>query len=383
VKVLVPDRSCVAGGAEKLCASLFPELSALGVEVLWAAPEHRLGDLTQMGAAAKGARLLPVEWPKGNWRRALSALSRRLRRIRLAGRVFDRLHSARVRQLRREIRADHLLVPWILGEPLPEREKEASITAIVLDRNWTKFPENFSQSPDELDALLEAWMRRADRVIAISQDVAGDLTQRWPALAGKVRAIPLAASVRLEEERWQAAERQRPKEPVFYYPATVSPHKGHDTLLAAAERLAKRGHAFRLLLSGHGTDRLSAAPDVLGLGYASAQSVEETYLQATAVVLPSRYEGFGLPLAEALAHGTPVICSDLPVYREQIERLGAQESVRVAPVGGEGAFAEAMESALRQGPPSWERRVAIASAAARWTWRDVALAYRNLLCKAQ
>lgn len=381
--VLVPDRSCVAGGAEKLCLSLFPALGALGIEVLWAAPEHRLGDLMKTGAAANGVRLLPVEWPKGSWRRALSGISRRLRRAPLASRIFDGLHAARIRRLRREFRAEHVMVPWILGEPLPARDKQAPITAIVLDRNWTKFPENFSQSPDELDALLEAWLLKSQRVVAISQEVARDLAQRWPVYAEKVSAIPLAASVRLERERWCAADAQRPAEPVFYYPATVSPHKGHDTLLAAAGRLRESGRAFRLFLSGHGTDRLSAEPDIVGLGYASSQKVEECYLQATAVVLPSRYEGFGLPLAEALAHGTPVICSDLPVYREQIERLGAQEFVRVVPVGDEASFAEAMEDAIQQGPPDWERRSAIAVAAARWTWRDVALAYRNLLCKAQ
>jgi len=381
MKVLVPDRSCVAGGAERLCTSLFPELGMLGVEVIWAVPEHRQPDLTATSARGPGIRLIPVEWPRGSWQRSLSALCRRLRALPGATSLFDRLHTARMSQLKRELQADYLLYPWLLGEPVPP-DDGTQVAVIVLDRNWTRFPENFSQSPAELDALVEAWMRRAQRVIAISCDVRADLVQRWPDLAEKITAIPLAASARLDLEAWQAVEARRPSEPIFYYPATVSPHKGHDTLLSATRDLRARGREFRLFFSGHGTEALTEPPLIAGLGYASAKRVEELYLQSSAVVLPSRYEGFGLPLAEALAYGTPVICSDLSVYREQIERLGAQEFVHVVPVGDSKALAEAMDAVLQQGPPNWERRVSIAAAAERWTWRDVAAAYRNLLQKA-
>ena len=374
--LLVPVRSCVAGGVERICLSLFPELARLGVEVVWAVPAHGISGL----ACADSVRLVPIEWPRGSWRRRLSALCRRLGAIG----AFDQLHLARIRELQREWRADHLLYPWVLSEPLPD--DDVPRTVLVLDRNWTKFPQNFAQKPKELDALLEAWMLRAKNIVAISYDVADDLAVRWPGLAGKIVAIPLAATARLER-----AAGTPNAEPCFYYPAAVSPHKGHAVLLAAVRLLHARGLRFRVILSGHGTDALVAnvnAADVAlfqsgtvrGLGYADATTVRTNYLQASAVVLPSLYEGFGLPLAEAIAHGAPVICSDLPTYREQIGRLGAAEFVRIVPTGDAAALAAAMAARIALGPPTWQERVSIARAADRWTWSDVAKAYRKLLC---
>jgi glycosyltransferase involved in cell wall biosynthesis len=374
--LLVPVRSCVAGGVERICLSLFPELARLGVEVVWAVPAHGISGL----ACADGVRLVPIEWPRGSWRRTLSALCRRLG----ATGVFDQLHLARIRELQREWRADHLLYPWVLSEPLPD--DDVPRTVLVLDRNWTKFPQNFAQKPKELDALLEAWMLRAKNIVAISHDVADDLAVRWPGLVGKIIAIPLAASARLER-----AVGAPHAEPCFYYPAAVSAHKGHAVLLAAVQLLHARGLRFRVILSGHGTDALAAnagAADaalfqsgtVCGLGYADVATVKKNYLQASAVVLPSLYEGFGLPLAEAIAHGAPVICSDLPTYREQIGRLGAAEFARIVPTGDAAALAGAMAARIALGPPTWPERVSIARAADRWTWIDVAKAYRKLLC---
>lgn len=376
--LLVPDRSCVSGGVERICLSLFPELVRLGIEVVWAVPAHRIGALP----CADVVHLVPVEWPRGDWRRTLSALCRRLG----ANRLFDQLHLARVRALRREWRADHLLYPWLLGEPLPG--DDVPRTVIVLDRDWTSFPQNFTQKPEELDALLEAWMLGAKNVVAISRNTADDVAARWQALAQKIFAIPLAASGRLER-----ATAAPPQEPYFYYPATVAPHKGHAVLLAAVRLLQARGLRFRVILSGHGTDVLAAeaggvhttlpqSGTVCGLGYVDGATVKRSYLHALAVVLPSFCEGFGLPLAEAIAHGTPVICSDLPAHREQIDRLGLSEFAWIIPTGDADALAGAMAARLALGPPTWPDRMLMARMAERWTWRDVAQAYRKLLFSA-
>jgi glycosyltransferase involved in cell wall biosynthesis len=376
--LLVPVRSCVAGGAERICVSLFPEIVRLGVKVVWAVPGHQIGELSR----ADGVQLVPIEWPRGNWRRAASALCRRMGETR----YFDCLHLKRIRELQKKFSADHLLYPWVVGEPLPKND--APCTILVLDRNWTIFPQNFSQKPDELDALLEAWMGIAKNVVAISRAVADDLIARWPVMAMKVFTIPLAASARLS-----SAPGPRPPEPFFYYPASVSPHKGHAVLLAAVRLLAARGLHFQVILSGHGTDTLAADAEkanaalfasgrVIGLGYVDATTVERNFLQASAVVLPSLYEGFGLPLAEALASGTPVICSDLPTYREQIGRLGAAEFVQIVPAGDANSLARAMAARIALGEPDRQDRLAIAQAAKLWTWCDVAKAYQKLLCTA-
>jgi glycosyltransferase involved in cell wall biosynthesis len=324
---------------------------------------------------------MPVEWPRQSWQRTLSALYRRLD----GSAAFNRLHLSRVRRLREKWGANHLLYPWILGEPVPDDDK-ISRTILVLDRNWTRFPENFVRTPGELDSLLENWMRVANHVVAISQDVARDLSARWPVLAHKIVVIPLAGpSPVLSFDDFHT------KEPCFYYPATVSAHKGHTVLLEAARLLREQGHRFRLVLSGHGTEVLVESVNaqhkslfttgfVQPLGYADAAEVRSSYLRASAVVLPSFYEGFGLPLAEAIAHGTPVICTDLPSYREQIDRLEAGRYVQIVPVGDAESLAGAMAARIALGSPAAAERVSISRAAERWTWRDVAEAYLKILC---
>lgn len=52
------------------------------------------------------------------------------------------------------------------------------------------------------------------------------------------------------------------------------------------------------------------------VGWLSAEELERHYAEATAVVFPTRFEGFGLPVLEGMARGVPVLCSDLPVLRE-------------------------------------------------------------------
>jgi glycosyltransferase involved in cell wall biosynthesis len=374
--LLVPDRCCFSGGIERLCRSLFPELARIGVEVVWAVPAGRVDALR----GPEGVHIVPIEWPYSSWRRPLSALSRRLG----VWSVFDHQHLKRIRELRRQWKADHVLYPWIFGELLPD--DNAAYTVLVLDRNWAKFPQNFRQKPEELDGLLETWMQRAKNIVSISRVVTDDLVGRWPRLAGRIHSIPLAASVRL-----QRSAGSPPVEPCFYYPATALAHKGHPILLAAVRLLQAWGFRFRVVLSGSGTEALavhaSAADASLfrcrtvdALGYVDAETVEENYLQASAVVLPSLYEGFGLPLAEAIAHGVPVICSDLPAYREQLFRLGAGEFARIVPAGDVDALARAMAERIDLGPPSWSERMSIAEIAGRWTWCDVAQAYREVLC---
>jgi alpha-1,3-rhamnosyl/mannosyltransferase len=109
------------------------------------------------------------------------------------------------------------------------------------------------------------------------------------------------------------------------YPAITHPHKNHVLLV---ELLARhwRDPALRLvLLGGRGAagDEVSAAVDRLGVGdrvvrpgRVPAADRDALVTIAEALVFPSRYEGFGAPLIEAMAIGTPVVCGDHPALRE-------------------------------------------------------------------
>lgn len=108
--------------------------------------------------------------------------------------------------------------------------------------------------------------------------------------------------------------------------ATLEPRKNIGALVDAFLALQARGAlpGFRLALvggAGWGTSALArrieaGLPGVLRLGYVPDEQLPALYSGAAAFVFPSHYEGFGMPVAEALACGTPVVCTDIPELRE-------------------------------------------------------------------
>jgi alpha-1,2-rhamnosyltransferase len=99
--------------------------------------------------------------------------------------------------------------------------------------------------------------------------------------------------------------------------------------------------------------------------------VDTLYEDTRSVVLPSAYEGFGFPLAEAIQRGIPVICSDIPAFREQLADLDGPDNVFIVPPNDPVSLAAAMEHFLKCGPHTQGDRK---SAAGRrcWTWQDAA-----------
>ena len=105
----------------------------------------------------------------------------------------------------------------------------------------------------------------------------------------------------------------------FLYPAITYPHKNHRVLLDAfASLAADRPEALLVLTGGAGAEEESVrrrieSPDlrgrVLRTGRVAERTLEQLYALAAAVVVPSRYEGFGLPVLEAMARGCPVLAS--------------------------------------------------------------------------
>jgi glycosyltransferase involved in cell wall biosynthesis len=102
-------------------------------------------------------------------------------------------------------------------------------------------------------------------------------------------------------------------------------------------------------------------------GFLDAEQLVATVAHAAALVLPSRYEGFGLPPVEALATGTPVVVSDIPVLREV---LGDQATY--APVGDSDALAAAIATTVKNGDGGPAGRAKRKAHARRYTWAGCA-----------
>jgi glycosyltransferase involved in cell wall biosynthesis len=194
------------------------------------------------------------------------------------------------------------------------------------------------------EALLPRAVRRAHRVITVSEASRDAIVAELGVPADRVAVIPNGVTVRGDRT-------------VVLALATNLPHKNLEGLLAGHARLAERP---LLAIAGHRTETLQG-DDVRALGALPPDRLEDLWAAADAAITTTLYEGFGLPVLEAMAHGVPVAASDLPVLREVAGNLAVWLDPR-----DPASIAAALERVLAaDGAPGRER-------AARFTWRAAA-----------
>lgn len=165
---------------------------------------------------------------------------------------------------------------------------------------------------------------------------------------------------------------------VLHVGSTI-PRKRIDVLLRVFALARRECPALRLVKAGGAfTDEqnqlaraLGIADAVVTLPFLEPAMLATLYRRAEMVLLPSEAEGFGLPLAEALACGTPVLASDIAALRE----VGS-DAVKYCPAGDVSAWSAALLAMLSERarqPARWaERRAAGIRGAARFSWAEYA-----------
>ncbi len=209
-----------------------------------------------------------------------------------------------------------------LGSTAPLRGAFARVTTIH-DLNYKMVPEaHFGLLRLGMGVLVPAAARRSSRIIAISEATAADVERHLHVPADRidvvlqgVGAVEVAATpVSAVRERFDLGDR-----PILLSVSAKRPHKNLSRLLEAHARLPADTRPT-LVLPGYATpheEELIAATAALGSAahvrfphWVSAADLEGLYGAATAFVFPSLYEGFGLPVLEAMLRGLPVACSD-------------------------------------------------------------------------
>jgi glycosyltransferase involved in cell wall biosynthesis len=163
--------------------------------------------------------------------------------------------------------------------------------------------------------------RRADAVITVSEHARSRIIDQLGVDANRVHVSYHGVDSRLftPEPNTNDVEVRRRlgiEGPYIYYPASLAPHKNHTTLLRALRLLKET----RLILTGPYSNRLAwlqaeinaygLSDRVHHLGLLDAEELPALYRGASCLVFPSLYEGFGVPIAEAMSSGCPVACSD-------------------------------------------------------------------------
>ena len=209
---------------------------------------------------------------------------------------------------------DNIHVFWSPRHHLPLMLKVPSVVTIH-DLVWKKHPETMTRGGAMLERLLmPPSIRKADAIICVSAATMNDLRDLAPDAAEKCRVI-LEAACQVPEDLDYAPT---PK-PFYLFVGTQEPRKNLATCLRAwkQSQLADQGYEF-IIAGGTGwKTNLPKEIDRLGLNQSvrcmtpDKDQIRELYSRCFAVVLPSIYEGFGLPLVEAMAFGKPLITSNV------------------------------------------------------------------------
>ena len=231
-------------------------------------------------------------------------------------------------------------------------------------------------------ALVGLAARRSHRVMADSASTRDDLVGLLRVPPGKIDVVPLGVGAspapdgRAATPRALRAAHGLSDRRVVLSVSAKRPHKNLARLLEALA-LVPPGERPVLVVPGYPTwheaelrsraEALGVAGDVRWLGWVNAEELEGLYGLAEAFVFPSLYEGFGLPVLEAMRHGVPVACSDrssLPEVAGDAALLFDPESPR--------AIAEAMTALLGDPALAARLREAGRTRAATFTWRRTA-----------
>jgi len=248
---------------------------------------------------------------------------------------------------------------------------DAPRVVTFVDLQHEHFPQYFSR--------FGLWSRRkkerqavagADRFICISAATRDDLVRILSVPRERTHVVYLGGDA--------AGDRPVPPRasssgtvPYVLYPANAYPHKNHVRLVRGFRRFrgAHPDVPAKLILSGLSNrelDRELAArePDegIEHVGFVSRAQLDALYAGCRGVIFPSLFEGFGIPVLEALRHGRPVVCADLPVFREIVG-----DAVEYFDPGSEEAIADQLQrifcAPLRTVDPAvWE------NLQARFSW---------------
>jgi glycosyltransferase involved in cell wall biosynthesis len=290
---------------------------------------------------------------------------------------------------------------WVLGEQLllPRLARRAGVELVhslastapatgafarvvtVHDLIYARFPEaHGGVRALAMRTLVPLAVRRSDRVIAISQSTRSDLETMMGTPTEKIDVVPQGLG-QVRSGGGSPAEQTRRRldlgeRKVLLCLSAKRPHKNLMMLIGALALIPSERRPI-VLMPGYPTPHeaqlrerareLGVQREVRMLGWVGGKDLEDLWTVADAFVYPSLYEGFGLPVLEAMARGVPVACADASSLPEVAGRAALLFDPRSAE-----QIADAITRLIEQ-PGLVERlRIQGSEQAAKFTWERTA-----------
>jgi glycosyltransferase involved in cell wall biosynthesis len=262
----------------------------------------------------------------------------------------------------------------------PRRATPLVVT--VHDAAPVRFPDTFPRRGRRFHALgFRAAASRADAIVAPTAAAADEIAQYTTIDRDRIRPIHHGVDHRVASDDDVACAREAlgiADRPYVCWVGTLEPRKDVGVLVDAFVRVLEHDDVpHRLVLVGpagwlDASDDAARRAASLGdrvrlVGAVEPDRLRALYRGADVFALPSRHEGFGLPVLEALAQGTAVLASDLPVLREI-----AGDAARYAPPGAVEAWSAALAALLADDGARAALGVAGIARAAEFTWERCA-----------
>jgi glycosyltransferase involved in cell wall biosynthesis len=258
----------------------------------------------------------------------------------------------------------------------------ARLVTTVHDFTFEALPELFGDASQELQHKRQ-FIARADALVCVSRSTADDLERFHPGLEAPMVVAPLAVA-----EGFFGASQRRPRglpESYLLHVGNRAAHKNTGLVLQTFAEISARRPDLHLVMSGAGVP--GETQQIAELGIADRTHLLKVkdadlpalYRHSAAFLFPSRYEGFGLPVLEAMAAGCPAVVSDNPALLEVADGAAA-----VVPLDDPGQLAGIVERILDDAAYASRLREAGLARARQFTWRRTAeltrAAYDLALC---
>jgi len=366
MRLLILDEAWqVTGGVDTIRRYLLPALAAQTEKLVWACSiqngRHNLEDFDRTNIEIVGLHPPTQTWQGLTW-----AGVRRLPAAWRSPNLHTRLSHSYLRQICRRHQLTHLFEICIHHQPFPDLRIPSF--GIVHDLGFRG-----TDAPPPMEGYRQ-WLARGQGVLTDSTFTRNELLELNPSASPRVQTLLLPATPLKSSPPPSGPNPWVRPEPMIFYPSRATYHKGHDVLFAALARLVEEGVRFHCYLTGSGTDclfndepspvrsindarklclpyREKMRDHVTLLGRQPWPAVEQIYRAANLIVFPTRFEGFGLPLSEALSWNRPVVASQIGPLVEQVTFLKAEEQVRWFPSEDANGLADQLKQVLTNRAP--------------------------------